>query len=199
MYYFPCNQYCLQTVPLKGNPMKLLLTTVSGTKSLDSFSYSVPLVDRNNVLHWITAFEVVSISDDIAEVDISGVKHLFSSDVQQKWNLIENRPRSIDLLLGSSVLGLHPTNYELQGNLKLLSSNFGSGFILTGTHPAIKSHSISWNEDVCSLRHSINKLSIKPNYDYFELDNLGVQPPRRCGNCRNCKECSFRGQMLSQQ
>ena len=28
---------------------------------------------------------------------------------------------------------------------------------------------------------------------------MGVQAPRRCGNCLKCKECSFRGQQLSQQ
>jgi len=40
-------------------------------------------------------------------------------------------------------------------------------------------------------------VSIKPVYEFFESDNMGVVPPRRCGNCRNCKECSFQVHTLS--
>ena len=36
-------------------------------------------------------------------------------------------------------------------------------------------------------------------YEFFEAETLGVKPPRRCGSCRNCKDCSFRGHMLSQK
>ena len=35
--------------------------------------------------------------------------------------------------------------------------------------------------------------------EYFAQDALGVAPPRRCGNCLNCTECSFRGHRLSQE
>ena len=28
---------------------------------------------------------------------------------------------------------------------------------------------------------------------------MGVESPRRCASCRGCKDCTFRGQMLSQQ
>ena len=45
----------------------------------------------------------------------------------------------------------------------------------------------------------MNSLSVKPKRDFFECEGLGVEPPRRCGNCRKCKECSFRAHQLSQQ
>ena len=44
---------------------------------------------------------------------------------------------------------------------------------------------------------SVNRVSIQPVYDYFESDDMGLVPLKRCGNCRNCKEFSFRGRMLS--
>ena len=84
---------------------------------------------------------------------------------------------------------------------------FGKGLVLAGSHPEIYSPKIIWSEDVHHIRQcsfastdvSVNRISVKPFYDYFEMDNMGVEPPRRCANCRGCKDCTFRGQMLSQQ
>ena len=47
----------------------------------------------------------------------------------------------------------------------------------------------------------VNKIGVlvKPKYDFFEAESLGVQVPRICANCLKCKECSFTGQQLSQQ
>ena len=52
-----------------------------------------------------------------------------------------------------------------------------------------------------SQTHTIHRIgvSVTPNIDSFDAEGLGVEPPRRCGNCRKCKECSFRGRQLSQQ
>ena len=189
---------------LTGESIKLSITTVTGSKVIDSVVYHVPVIDRDNVIHEIKALQVDNISDDIKEVDVTGVKHLFSPGVQHKWDLISCRPvGSVDLLLGTDVLGLHPIDHEKRANLRVLFSYFGLGLVLAGSHPAIKSNGIRWSEDVSSIMHcahaSVNRLSVKPVYEYFESDSLGIQPPRRCGNCRNCKDCSFRGQMLSQK
>ena len=87
------------------------------------------------------------------------------------------------------------------------TSKFGSGYVMTGTHPNIKAQPIKWSETVAHIRScsanlpefSVNRVSIKPMQEYFAQDALGVAPPRRCGNCLNCRECGFRGQQLSQQ
>ena len=34
---------------------------------------------------------------------------------------------------------------------------------------------------------SVNHISVKPIYDYLELDNIEVEPPRRYANCRGAK------------
>ena len=193
---------------LQGKDTNLLIRTVTGLKVLPSFSYSVPLYDKNNRDYEIRAYEIESISNDISPNDLSGVKHLFSKKVQQKWKSIENRPAgAIELLIGTNVLGLHPRDHECKGNLKVMSSLFGSGFLLTGSHHAIKSSNITWNEDVSTIRHSVvtssahtvNRVSVVPNYNYFDHDNLGIQPPKRCSKCQGCKDCSFRAHKLSLQ
>ena len=78
---------------------------------------------------------------------------------------------------------------------------------LNGSHPSIVSQQIQWNENVAHIRScsydnkqfGVNRISIKPMQEYFASDALGVEAPRRCGNCMNCEECGFRGQQLSQE
>ena len=69
---------------LQGKDTNLLIRTVTGLKVLPSFSYLVPLYDKNNRNYEIRAHEIESISNDIPPIDLSGVKHLFSKRVQQK-------------------------------------------------------------------------------------------------------------------
>ena len=103
----------------------------------------------------------------------------------------------------------YPMDMVCQGNLKVMSSIFGSGYVLSGAHPAIKTNAVNWNETVSSIRSSTRTslsqqihrtaVSVKPKREFFEVDNMGVEPPRRCKNCMKCNECSFRSQQLSQQ
>ena len=148
------------------------------------------------------------ISNAISKVSLSNVKHLFDEAVQKWWDCIDNRPSGeIDILLGENYSGIHPTDWVVQENLRIKSSIFGSGYILSGSHPSIVSGQIEWNENVAHIRNcssdnklfGVNRISIKPMQEYFASDALGVEPPRRCGNCMNCEECSFRGQQLSQE
>ena len=158
-----CANCCLITrraaneLNLEGQPMLLSIRTAIGVKKIDSHLYAVPLHDKDNKIHFVKALEIESISDSIPEVDVSGVKHLFSSAVQSKWASIEQRPKGeFDILLGANVSSLHPSDHESRGNLKVLTSVFGDGLILTGTHPAITSQNINWNEDVYNIRHFSN-------------------------------------------
>ena len=191
-----------RSLNLIGERIKLNISTVTGTKTIDSALYHVPLIDDKNNTHTIRALQVDCISEGLLKVDMSGVKHLFSKSIQDQWTDISSRPTgSIDLLLGVDHLRLHPVDLERQENLRIVSSPFGKGLILAGSHPCLKSSNLRLSEDVAAIRHyahaSVNRVSIQPIYDYFESDNMGVVPPRRCGNCRNCKDCSFRGHMLS--
>ena len=187
-----------KTLNLVGEKIKLNISTVTDTKAVDSAVYYVPLVDNNNNIHQIRALQVDSILEGLTSPNMSGVKSFFSSSIQRRWHDVSSRPTgSIDLLIGLDFLRIHPVNVELHNNLRVVSSQFGGGLILSGFHPMIKSSSPKMNKDVAAIRHTVNRVSIKPIYDFFESDNMGVAPPRRCGNCRNCKECSFKVHALS--
>ena len=146
-------------------------------------------------------------------VDISCLKKGFSADIQNIWNLIDQPPGEIELLIGMNACGLHPSDLEVKDNLKVMSSRFGSGYMLCGTHPQLRPQPTIWNEDVSYMRlasiqnmtptisvdaHRIS-LSVKPSHEFFEADIMGVEPPRRCGPCRKCKDCTFIGQQCSQE
>ena len=187
---------------LVGEPMKLDITTVTGTTSVNSAVYHVPLIDNNNTTHLVKALRVECISDKLEKVDVSGLKHIFSASIQDQWSHAASRPLgATDLLLGVDYLSLHPVDCERQGNIRIHSSIFGNGLILGGSHPCIKSKALKFSNEVSSITHhanaSVNRVSIQPIYEYFEADNMGIVPPKRCGNCRNCMDCSFRGHMLS--
>ena len=46
---------------------------------------------------------------------------------------------------------------------------------------------------------SQSKFTFTQDRDFYTMENLGIEPPRRCPNCKGCKDCSWRGQQLSRQ
>ena len=59
--------------------MKLDITTVTGTTSVNSAVYHVPLIDNINTTHLVKALQVECISDKLGKVDVSGLKHIFTA------------------------------------------------------------------------------------------------------------------------
>ena len=54
-----------KSLNLVGEPMQMKIRTAIGTKTVTSHTYKVPLMDKSNVQHVISAFEVESISENI--------------------------------------------------------------------------------------------------------------------------------------
>ena len=54
---------------------------------------------------------------------------------------------NVELLIGSEVLGLHPVKFENSGNLRILISYFGSGYILAGSHPSLAASDTNISKD----------------------------------------------------
>ena len=67
------------------------ISTANGTKIIDSALYHVPIIDSKNVKHVIKAHQVSAISEGLTKVDITGVKSMFSSSVQEKWASVAYR------------------------------------------------------------------------------------------------------------
>ena len=184
---------------LLGEPVCIGVETVTGKQIIDSQRYSVNLVDIGGNNHAVTVFAVETISNRLKSVEISKIKHEFSSDIQRKWDLIQIPGGEVELLVGLNAFSLHPRDLECSGNLKVMQSQFGTGYLLGGSHPNITSNKIELSDTVSNIRHShvINAISIAPSYEFFEGEIMGVQNPPRCGNCRKCKDCEFMSQQMS--
>ena len=187
-----CSECCLITkdaaarLNLFGKRFNIILRTVTSHKVIESFAYTVKLIDNDNKEHEVWVHDVEYISNSISKVSLSDVKHLFDERVQKLWDCIDNRPSGeIDMLLGENYSGIHPTDWVVQGNLRIKSSMFGSGYVMTGSHPSIVSQQIQWNENVAHIRScsydnkqfGVNRISIKPMQEYFASDALGVEAP----------------------
>ena len=148
-------------------------------------------------------------------VSLSAVKAKFSDKVQSQWGKLSKRPQgTVHLLIGEEYAGYHPVQFETQDNLVVCRSMFGQGWILTGSDAELKAEECCWSEEVAALRvgrvsvldHnnfriSVNqvKLTFTQDRDFYTMENLGVEPARRCAGCKGCKECSWRGQELSRK
>ena len=184
---------------LKGERIQMRLSTVNGIVESESFVYHISLVDRDNASLTIKVFAVNWIAAAIQKVDLGGVKDLFSSKIQNDWDKVKSRPSgNVEVLIGSNFLGLHPTDLEIQYNLKLKESKFSSGLVLAGSHKSLQLQEPQKfppnpvNASVCATN-----LQYRSIRDYFDSNELQVEAPRRCNNCLNCKECTYQGHQMS--
>ena len=93
----------------------------------ESGLYTVTLIDRDGNPHEIKAFGLDELNGKVQQIDVLGVKCMFSPPTQQHWKEIASRPvGEVELLIGSDNLGLHPAELEAQGNLRVFLSRFGS-------------------------------------------------------------------------
>ena len=96
------------------------VTTVNGIVKTNSHVYSVTILDRQGYPYKIKAFGIDQLNNKIQKIEVHGVKEMFSDFVQQVWEHVAVRPLGeFELLIGSENLGLHPTEIEARGNLKV--------------------------------------------------------------------------------
>jgi len=170
------------------------------------------------------------ISGKIPAICLEGVRHEFSTEIQETWNAVSCRPSGeIELLVGSEVASLHPVAHETRGDMVVLKSQFGSGWAIYGSHERLDSQHVEFSEDIGAIRQGgfkvleCGKISYEPNItlresrelwrdavkkvgvcasmpkDFFSIEDLGVEPPRRCKDCKDCQKCSWRGMMQSEK
>ena len=180
-----------ERLQLKGERIRMRLTTVSGVIESESYMYALHVIDTDNVSHSIKVFAVDWIAGAIETVNINGVKELFPAEIQAVWDKVNSRPSGeVEVLIGSNFLGLHPSDYVVRENLKLKKSKFSSGFVLAGSHPALEREDLSQSTGV-SINESVRatNLQYKSIRDYFDSNELHVEAPRRCNSCMNCNDC----------
>ena len=101
------------------------------------------------------------------------------------------------------------------GNLRLLKSRFGSGWLLDGSHPKIKAGAVKLNKTVhllktCNLgphvwsEEKTKRVShVKTRHtkfpEFLEAEELGTVAPKRCLRCSGCKDCSVLSQSTTKK
>ena len=122
----------------------------------------------------------------------------------------------MDLLLGIQDANLHPIlanpNKHRVGKLRLLTSKFGSGYLLDGAHPDIKVFARSLNPATKEKTRAtfISRKSCKPPkvshrtvqitaVNFLECEELGTGQPRHRGTCKSCARCSVRSQEMTKR
>ena len=121
------------------------------------------------------------------------------------------------MLIGIQYAGLFPwvnkRERDVVGNLRLLTSKFGTGRVLDGQHPLIKGRSMLQSPDSHSISRSevtiiegakilkpvvVNRV-MKETFSFPECEEMGVQQQRRCGASTRCNRCSEPKQQLTRK
>ena len=89
----------------------------------------------------------------------------------------------------------------------MFESIFGTGVILAGTDPTLKQPKVMFIEVAYSMRSAVfgkgqrvnlrvaGQKDVEQGFPF--LDEIGMEPPARCGGCRRCQECTARAQKFS--
>ena len=148
--------FTFSKIPFQGFEALPRINKCSRSADNDSMLHCISLVDKNGATHTIEALQVDNISDFVHKIYLSGLKNLFSSQIQQQCNLVATRPvGAIDLLLGAGYTGLHPIDIERAGNIRVLSSVFGPELILVGSDPSLKISGTTSVKNALSISQSV--------------------------------------------
>ena len=210
-----------EEIGLNGKPAKhFLKTTGEPSKEWNTVTYEVGLVDRFGNTHYVIAMEMEHMTAAQPEVDLGCITEVFPGinpdDVKRPVG-------EVDMLLGIHVGGIHPTvsPENVVGELRLCHSLFGSGFLLDGSHPEIKikdGYDVHWLHSAYNLSrnpqlglvqgryqrtsrscHRTQVIRASKSFSFMECEEMATLPPKRCGNCMNCKKCSIRAQEISRK
>ena len=127
---------------LKGQPvLQSLFTTGGQEQEWRTKAYHIPLVDRGGKVHKVMAYSIGIITSPTEDVDLRPALKEFP-ELKKDYIKIARPTGDVDFLLGIQDAHLHPylakPGKHCKGKLRLLTSRFGSGYLLDGSHPEIK-------------------------------------------------------------
>ena len=206
---------------LLGLPRRKVSCWVTiATKSpelVETYAYEMtfPIVTENGEWHKrITLYEVPDeITSPPQRVDVSPAYRLFPNVPKGS---LERPTERVSILLGMDCADIMPVGGDpqcggRQGNLVCLKTILGGeGFILGGSHPLITSTDADFEPLVNAYKQArmteapgsmtINNLHMMQAYgEELIQDNLGIQPPPQCHDCRSCIKCHKTDVDLSKQ
>ena len=65
-------------------------------------------------------------------------------------------------------------------------------------------HQAVWDHHQCPAVQYSNRIVVREVHrmngkDFMEAEAMGVEPSRRCPDCKGCQKCSFRGQQHTEK
>ena len=101
------------------------------------YNFSLVKKDGEHVKVW--GYGINKITDPTASTDLSEIRSVIPHVPDEIFKPPDEKP--LDILVGTNFFGLHPaggTGKNQMDNLKVLNSEFGSGWIIGGSHPKLK-------------------------------------------------------------
>merc|ERR1711867_82993 len=104
-------------------------------------AYHISLIDRGGKRHKDLAYSIGTIMSPVEVVDVRPALKEFP-ELKGDYSKIFRPTGDVDLLIGINNAHLHPylanPGKHCRGKLRLLTSRFGTGYLLDGSHPGIK-------------------------------------------------------------
>ena len=154
--------------------------------------YMFELIQSDGTSRSVWAYGIDNIMEPADPVNIASVRKLFPHLPQEIFAPAVKK--EVDILIGNNFLGLHPSGGQGRdsvGDMRAYQSLFGQGWVLAGSHPDLKPGGSHLTPSALNLAR-IYKCEIIPELEpsFWEGDCLGVLPPKRCGKCLRCLQCT---------
>jgi hypothetical protein len=192
-----------------GKVVKLRLQTTGREADVwETKVYWVPVVDTEGETHLLLAYEMEVITAPLGPVDVSNALAEFPGI---SYDQVRRPEGAVDLLIGIHHAGIFPHVADLKrhraGHLRLLTSKFGTGFLLDGVHKEIKAGKLMQSPDSHAKAHALllgqtrisNRVNKLPSFTFSECEEMGVTQPRRCGACLSCRKCTPGAQQITRR
>ena len=136
-------------------------------------------------------YSMDSITGNVVKVDMGPAANLFSNKEQ-----IRRPEGQVDMLIGLHAAALFPTmnnpKHNIVGNLRLLSTKFGTGLLVDGQHPGIVRSRMRILSQALHFRNTAEKGCLKNSKIMNHVtvtkdEEMGKQQSRRSSN-RNCSD-----------
>ena len=122
-------------------------------------------------------------------------------------NALERPKGNIQLLIGqdyAQLLACGGMGENIVDGLRAMHTVFGTGWVLGGKHPSIKSKPVEFDEETNNMRANLTSIKIinlsQSCFSAFpELQDIPNQPPRKCSRCRCCQSCRYEQQEITRR
>ena len=174
---------------LQGTDCQFELTGIGGKKSTYTTKlYSLTLVNSYGEERQINAFGIEKIMAETENCDMQELATIFGVEVED----VDRPVGPMDLLIGLGEVDLQPVRVKVVDKLALYSSSFGSGYVIGGSSGEAVENLNAYAEQAAHAAGRVVK-----TIDFLSAEAHGIEVPKRCRNCRGCKECGARANQLT--